>query len=235
MVSVVQPARAIIDPLEGLGAAVESRHWVWPLIALSLCVSFSQAAFALRWDATAPVTRQLQMQGGLQNTTEQELAQQIVTAERIRLVTGVAKGIFVMPLMVLLLAAILKSAGWMFGTPARFEKCFSAAAIAVLPIALYHLIFGLSALRQSAVVEAQVHTLVPSSLALAFPKVAPTAQRLLAALDFFNFWSVAMLGLGFAAASGMRRQRALLLSLGLYAMYVGVVQIGLPGIMGGPK
>lgn len=235
MVSVLQPARAMIDPLDGLGVAVESRRWAWPLIALSLCVSFSAAAFALRWDATVPVTRQLQMQGEFQNTTEQELAQQIVTAERVKLVSGVAKGLFVMPLMVLVLAAVLKGAGWMFGTPARFEKCFSAAAIATLPIALYHLIFGFSALRQPALTEMQLDTLVPSSLAVAFPKVAPAVRRVLGALDFFNLWSVAMLGLGFAAASGMRRGRALLLGLGLYAMYVGLVVIALPGMMGGPK
>jgi len=235
MVSVLQPARAMIDPLDGLGVAVESRRWAWPLIALSLCVSFSAAAFALRWDAPVPVTRQLQMQGEFQNTTEQELAQQIVTAERVKLVSGVAKGLFVMPLMVLLLAAVLKGAGWMFGTPARFEKCFAAAAIATLPIALYHLILGFSALRQPALTEMQLDTLVPSSLAVAFPKVVPTARRVLGALDFFNLWSVAMLGLGFAAASGMRRGRALLLGLGLYAMYVGLVVIGLPGMMGGPK
>ncbi len=237
MVSVVQPARAMIDPLEGLGTAVESRQWVWPLIALALCVSFSKASFALRWDATAQVTQQLQMQGELPNTTEQDLAQQIVTAERIRLVSGVAQGAFVMPVLVLFLAVILKGAGWMFGTPAKFAKCFSVAAIAMLPIALYHLIFGISALRQPGVLEMQAQTLVPSSLAVAFPKVRPAIQGLLSALDFFNLWSVAMLGFGFAAASGMRRQRALLMNLGLYAMYVGL-RIGLPGIMmsmGGPK
>src|SRR5262249_42793667 len=47
MVSVLQPARVILDPLDGLSAAVEARRWVWPLLFLAGAVSFSGAAFAL--------------------------------------------------------------------------------------------------------------------------------------------------------------------------------------------
>src|SRR5690348_5705185 len=100
MLSVLQPARAIWDPVDGLSAAVEARRWFWPLVFSIVAVSFSGAAFALRWNAQPTVIRQLQMTGEVQNTTEQDLSQQIVTAQRIRLVTGVSQGVFAMPLAV---------------------------------------------------------------------------------------------------------------------------------------
>ncbi len=235
MASVLQPARVMIDPLDSFSAAVDARHWVWPALALAACVAFSGAAFALRWDAGPVVTRQLQLKGELQNTTEQELAQQIVTAERIRLVSGVAQGVFLVPLMLVLLAGILKLASWIFGTPAPFSKCFSVAVLSLLPLALFHLIFGVSALRQQALTDLDAKSLVPSSLAAVVPKLSPVWGRVASAIDFFNLWSALLLGLGFSAASGMRRDRALLLSLGLYVMYVGAFVVGLPGWMGGAR
>jgi hypothetical protein len=52
-------------------------------------------------------------------------------------------------------------------------------------------------------------------------------------VDFFNLWSVGLLGLGFSSATGMRRSRALLLAAVLYAMYVGVFMVGLPAMAAG--
>jgi hypothetical protein len=233
MVSVFQPVRAIVDPVDGLSAAVDSGSWFWPLMFLVIAVSFSGAAFALRWNAAPMVTQRLQMTGELPNTTEQELTQQVVTEQRVRLVTGVAQGVFAMPLMVLVVAAVLKFAGWLFGTPAPFVKCFSTAALAMLPVALLHLVLGASFLRQVALTDAQAQQLVPSNLAWFMPRASATAQKILSSLDFFKLWSAVLLGLGFAAASGMRRQRAILLSLVLYGMYVGAFSIGIPGLRGG--
>ena len=233
MVSVLQPARAILDPVDGLSSAIEARRWFWPLLFLVVAVSCSGAAFALRWNAESTVTQQLQMNGELQNTTEQDLAQQIVTAQRVRLVTGVAQGIFVVPALVVSVAVILKLASWLFSAPAPFAKCLSAAAVAMLPVALLDFILAASFMRQPAVADGQDAQLVPSSLLALWPHSTGAAQRVLASLDFFKLWSAALLGLGFSAASGMPRARALLLSFVLYAMYVGAFTIGLPGMRGG--
>ncbi len=236
MTSLAQPARVLVDPLEGMDAAIEARRWVWPLVLLSLCVSLSGVAYALRWEAAPAVVQRLQSAGELQRYSESELADEIQTASRKALVGGIAKGIFVMPLKVLLLAAVLWVAAWLFGTSAAFGRMMAVAAIAMLPIALYHLIFALCASAQYTMTEARVATLVPSSLA-ALEGVSPLLKRVLGAVDFFNLWSVGLMGLGFSSATGMRRGRALLLAFVLYAMYVGVFTIGLPGMAegsGGP-
>jgi hypothetical protein len=233
MTSLAQPARVLVDPLDGMGAAIEARRWVWPLLFLCLSVSLSGTAFALRWDAAPATIQRLQMSGEIGRYSESELADEIQTASRKALVGGIAKGVFVMPLMVLVLAAVLWFAAWLFGTPGAFGKMMAVAALAMLPIALYHLIFAFCAAAQHAMTEARVETLVPSSLA-ALGGLSPKVQKLLKAVDFFNLWSVGLLGLGFSAATGMRRGRALLLAVVLYAMYVGVFMIGLPAMAGGP-
>jgi hypothetical protein len=216
-----------------MGAAIEARRWVWPLLFLCLSVSLSGTAFALRWDAAPATLQRLQMSGDMGRYSESELADEIQTTSRKALVGGIAKGIFVMPLMVLALAAVLWFTAWLFGTPAAFGRMMAVASIAMLPIALYHLIFAVCASAQFSMTEARVETLVPSSLA-ALSGLSPKVQKVLKAVDFFNLWSVGLLGLGFSAATGMRRGRALLLAVVLYAMYVGVFMIGLPAIMGGP-
>lgn len=233
MTSLAQPARVLVDPIDGMGAAIEARRWVWPLVLLCLCVTLSGSAFALRWQAAPAVVQKLQESGELSRYSESELSDEIQTASRKALVGGIARGVFVMPLTVLLLAAVLWFTGWLLGTRAAFGRMMAVAAISMLPIALYHLVFAVCAVAQHTMTEAQVATLVPSNLAV-LQGLTPKAHPALAALDFFNLWSVALMGLGFASATGMRRSRALLLAVLLYAMYVGVFHIGLPAITGEP-
>lgn len=232
MTSLVQPARVFIDPFEGTRVAVEAHRWVWPLLILALCVSASGTAFSLRWDATSSVLAELQMSAGTSGPSESEVADQIQTASRKALVGGIAKGVFVMPLAALLLAAILWVCTWLFETPAAFGKLMSAAALALLPIALYHLIFTVCALAQFSLTEARAVRLVPSSLAM-LEGLSPRLQNVLKGVDFFNLWSVVLLGLGYSAATGVRRGRGLLLAGVLYLMYAGVVFVGLPAMGGG--
>jgi hypothetical protein len=233
MTSLAQPARVLFDPLDGMGAAIEARRWVWPLLFLCFSVSLAGTAFALRWDSAPATIQKLQMSGELARYSESELADEVQTASRKALVGGIAKGVFAMPLQVLLLAAVLWFASWLFGSTAPFGRMMAVAAIAMLPIALYHLIFAGCAAAQHTMTLERVGTLVPSSLA-ALDGLSPKLQRVLGGVDFFNLWSVGLLGLGLSSATGMSRGRALLLALVLYVMYVGVFMVGLPAMAGGP-
>ena len=160
MTSLVQPARVFIDPLDGTRAAVEAHRWVWPLLILALCVSASGTLFSLRWDATPDVIRQLQSAGQLAGVSEADLLDKIQTESRKALVGGIAKGMLLMPLMALLLACILWVVSWLFDRPAPFERLLSAAVLALLPIALYHLIFTLCVAAQHTVTLSRVANLV---------------------------------------------------------------------------
>lgn len=234
MSSIVQPTRVLLDPLDATSAAIEARRWFWPLLLLVVCVSASGTAFSLRWDAGPAVLQELQMTGRLERMTESEISEEIQTASRKAMVAGIAKGVFVMPLLTLVLAAALWVVAWLFDKRAPFGQLWSAAALAMLPIALYHLSFTLCALAQHSLTEARVMDLVPSSLG-AIGGLSKKMEMVLRTVDFFNLWSVGLLGLGFSSATGMRKDRAVLLCLVLYVLFVGVFYIGLPAMMaGGP-
>jgi Yip1-like protein len=234
MSSIVQPTRVLLDPLDATSPAIEARRWFWPLLILVVCVSASGTAFSLRWDAGPAVIQELQMTGKLDRMTESEISEEIQTASRKALVSGIAKGVFVMPFMTLVLAAALWVFAWLFDKSAPFGQFMTAAALAMLPIALYHLSFTLCVLAQHSLSEARVQDLVPSSLA-ALDGLSPKMSKVLRGVDFFNLWSVGLLGLGFSSATGMSKGRAVLLCLVLYVLFIGVFNIGLPALMaGGP-
>jgi hypothetical protein len=232
MASATEPLRALIDPIDGTRAAVEARRWVWPMVALALCASAAGVNFALHWNAEPVVVQELEKAGDMNTTTEQDLATKVKTTERIALVGGIAKGVLGMPLGIVLIAAALKLLGWLTGRSGTFGRCLSAAAIALLPICVYYLVFALVASRSPGLARSQVDSLVPSSLA-AVVHAGPRVTRALATVDFFNLWSAVLLGLGFAAATGGSRLRGIGWGLALYAGYAAVVIVALPGVMGG--
>jgi hypothetical protein len=221
--------KALVDPVSGVPQAVEGRRWVLPLLAVCLAVSFSGLAFASRLDASATVIKKLDEAGELAKSSERELGEEIEQAQRVALVAGAAKGVFVMPLELLLTAVALKVTAWLLGRKLLFAHAFTTAAVAFLPIAVFHLLFGVVALKQSVVVVAQAATLLPSSLAAWMPSAAPKVARALGAVDFFNLWAAALMGLGFAAGVKWRAPKGLLVGLMLYAM-IAAVTIAAPGL-----
>lgn len=231
MVSVVQPAKVLIDPVDAVPVAIEGRRWVVPLLALMVLTALSGAAFALKLDPSLEVISQLELTGQLKAMPEAEVVEKITMAQRLALVTGVAKGLFAMPFFVLLLAAALKFAAWLFDRPVKFGQAFTVSALSFLPVALFHGIFALAAFASRGVARGDEGALVPSSLAALGLSAGPKLERLLPAIDFFNLWAVGLLGLGFAAASGMKRRCALAWVVFMYALFVGVTTLGI-GTMG---
>lgn len=234
MVSVMQPARVLLDPVDGVPGAVEAKRWGLPLVLLMASVAAAAVAWFLRWDATGSVVQNLAMSGELMRATEVEIADQIAQAERMALVAGIAKGVFVMPVLVLLLAVAVKLTGWFVGRPAPFPRAFTTAAVSLLPIALYYLLFSVAVLFQQQVTEGMRETLLPSTLGHLIEPSSPALRRLLSAVDFFNLWSAVLLGLGISEATGLKRWKGVALGLLLYAMYAAVFMIGIPGMQGGP-
>lgn len=232
MVSVLQPARALWDPVDGVSPVVQARRWGLPLGALMLAACAVALAWFFRWDASSKVIGDLMASGDVARNTEREIVEAIETAERASLVVGLAKGLFLVPLEIVGVALALKVTGWFLGRKISFGKAFTAGAVGLLPIALSWVVLAVLVLAQPVVADGMREHMVPSSLAAAFAQASPAAARALGALDFFNLWSAALVGLGFAEASGLRKGRGVAVGLVLYALYAGVFLIGFAGMAG---
>jgi len=222
---------ALLDPLAGVAPLVGREVWVLPLVLLVLGSSLSGMAQGLRVQVAPQVIAELAAGGKLASTTEQELREQVVTAGRVRLVLGVARGLLLVPLLVLGATVAVLFGGWLLGAPGAFWRAFAAVAIATLPLALREWLLASCLLRQGELLPVDAARLLPSSLAALLPATTPVARTLLGAVDFFRLWSLLLLGLGFAAASGLPRWKALVAVLVAYLAFVGVWEIGLPGLL----
>lgn len=239
MRSLVTPLKALIDPLGAIPRAVEERRWVAALVALMLCTAVSGVAVALKVDLSRTVISKMERSGELAKATEREVEEAIEQAKRVAIVASVAKGVFVAPVAVLLVGGVLQFAAWLLGKKAPFAACTTAAALALLPVAVFHAVEFFAALRQDALSQQMAEALVPTSLAQLRNGLAPAEQRVMATLDIVNLWSALLLGLGFAAATKWTPWRGALFGVVLYALFAGAFLIGLPGLMangpgGGP-
>src|SRR6266498_1831036 len=95
-------AGPLLNPLESVETAVEGRRWVWPLLAVMTCATFSAVAVHARRDASPKVMAELAASGELPRLTEQEISDKIELAGRIDLVAGIARGLLGMPLAAVL-------------------------------------------------------------------------------------------------------------------------------------
>jgi hypothetical protein len=230
--------RTLIDPLEGVATAVQGRRILWPLLALVLATAFAGAAFGLRWDPAPSILGKLEASGQLKGMPEAELTEQIVTAGRLRLVTGIAGGLFGTPFVVLGIAVALAVLAWLMGRKAPFPALFSASAVGMLPVALERALWGLVALWQLGLTEDRAKHLLPDSVGAWVQVANPKLMRLLDSLNLFHLCAALLIGVGFAAATGLARRKGLWVGLLLFVVLVGVFGLGLPGLMpfggGGP-
>ena len=131
---------------------------------------------ALRLDASRLVIPKMAMSGELMKASEREVDEAIEQAQRVALVGGIAKGLMLMPLLVLLLSVALKVASWLIGRKALFADLFTVAALTMLPVAVFHGIEVVAALKLEVITPRVAETLVPSSLAALMGMTSPPSS-----------------------------------------------------------
>jgi hypothetical protein len=231
-----QSLKTLIDPVGSIPAAVNARRWLTPMFIICVAVVSSGVAVALKMDAARVVIPKLAESGELMKLSERELSEAVQQAERVSLVGGVAKGVFLIPLMLLLVAVALKIAAWLMGKKTIFAQLMSVSGLAFLPVGVFHFILAISAAKHPGLTPKSLEHLVPSSLS-AFANASKSLEGLYNGIDFINIWAALALGIGFAAASNMKPWKGALFGLFLYALLVGSLFIGIPALMksGGPS
>lgn len=225
------PLMTLLDPVGAIPRAVEARRWVLPTLLVSVLTAGAGAVIALRLDTSRVVIPKLAMSGELMKVSEREVGEAIEQAQRVALVSGIAKGLLLMPLLVLLLAVVLKVAVWLIGRKALFADLMTVAALTMLPVAVFHGIELVAAWKLDLITPRVAETLVPSSLSFFIQQAPPGLSRLYKALDFVNVWAAVIMGLGIAAASKWTPARGALFGLLLYALFAAAFIVALPGLM----
>jgi len=231
MESFTLPLRAVIDPVGAVPRAVEGRRWLTAVVLVSVLTALSGAAIGARLDASRLVIPELARSGELAKASEREISEAVDQKQRVSLVAGVAKGVFAVPLMVLGLGVILKLAAWLLGRKALFIECFTAAALATLPLAVLRGLELVAALKTPVLTPAMAAALIPSGLGALVEVTSPGLGRALGAVDLINIWAALLLGLGFAAATRWAPWKGALFGLLLYVLFASAFLVGLPGLI----
>lgn len=238
MEALTLPLRALLDPVGAIPRAVETRRWLIPLLLVAVLTAAAGAVIALRLDASRVVIPKMQMSGELMKASEREVNEAIEQAQRVALVGGIAKGLLLTPLLVLLLSVMLKVAAWLIGRKALFADLFTVAALTMLPVAVFHGIEVVAALKLEVITPRVAETLVPSSVAalvgpsasLGTGMASPALKRVYTAIDLINIWASLLMGLGFAAASKWSPWKGALFGFFLYVLFAAAFFVGLPGL-----
>jgi hypothetical protein len=231
MEALTLPLRALIDPVGAIPQAIEKRRWLVPLFLVAVLTAAAGAVIAERLDVVRLVIPKMQMTGELMKASEREVNEAVEQAQRVALVGGIAKGLLLMPLIVLVLAVVLKVSSWLIGRKALFADLFTVAALTMLPVALFHGLEVIAALKLEVITPKVAETLVPSSVAALVQVATPGWKRVYTALDLVNVWASLLMGLGFAAASKWSPWKGALFGLFLYVLFACAFIIGLPGLM----
>ena len=221
MEALTLPLRALLDPVGAIPRAVETRRWLVPMLLVASLTAAAGATIALRLDAARVVIPKMQMSGELVKASEREVSEAIQQAQRVALVGGSAKGLLLMPLLVLLLSVVLKVASWLIGRKALFADLFTVAALTMLPVAVFHAIEVVAALQLEVITPRIAETLVPSSLAGFFEMASPALTRVYKAIDLINIW---------AALLKWSPWKGALFGLFLYVLFAAAFFVGLPGL-----
>ncbi len=243
LMSALQPLAAVVDPVGAVPRAVEARAFWFPLLATMVLTSLAGAAVGARLETSRLVIPKLAEAQELSKASEREISEQIDQAQRVAIVAGVAKGLFVVPLQVLLAAVGLWLLNWLFSRSATFAKLVTVVALAMLPVALSQGVLLASALNQPSLSPKMVATLVPSSLVppeggAGVPRSggffkAQALQKVLGLVDFFHLWSALLLGLGLSSAAKVNRVVGVLCGAALYFLVMAAVTAGIPGLLEG--
>jgi hypothetical protein len=234
-------AEALVAPRRGLAAAAASGSFVPPLVAATLAALALAAVVTPRLDFERGVDEALDRAAAAPGAPSAQPASPhdrevaVARAEKLGRIASYATGLFAPALRAVAAAVALFLAFALVGTAAPFRGTLAVAAWGFLPLGLRSLLLLPAALTMRGVAPEDVERALPSSLAALLPGSAdPRLQAVAASLDLFSAWAVVLIALGMAHAALTTRPRAFTVVGVLWASYVLLRHVALPGLAGAP-
>jgi len=120
------------------------------------------------------------------------------------------------------------------GAP-QFAPTFAIATHAFLPLSLKHLLMIPALMTRTGLLAQDLQRLLPSNLAALLPEGTPFGPKvgLLASLDLFSLWAIALVAVGMASVAKVSRPRSAVTSAVIWASFVAVFGIAVPAFTSG--
>ena len=228
--------RTLVAPGRGLAEAVGRRRVATALGVATLAAVLYAGALVPRLDYDAVAAGKLD-RGGPEaaETTPHQREEAVATARKLGYVTGWAGAALGPSVAALLAAAFLFMGFRVAGTRPAFKETFAATVHGLMPSFLAPLLAIPAVLARGVVAPDEASRLLPSSLVALVPHAAPPLAAALSGLDVFSIWSLALVALGMARASGASRRRAFAVTVVLFLAYVALLKVVPAALMsGGP-
>lgn len=197
---------AIVSPRPTFESIVRKPTWLLPLILMLLLNVVLIASFSHRIGWRAIIEKQVANNSQFQQLSPAEQQQRIARGMKLAPVVGFVGGTVGTVIILLIVAAIFLGAfNIVFGSGIKFKQSFGIATHAFMPGLLKSLI-GLAVVWVRPPEGVNLQNLVMSNVGAFLPATAPLwLQTLCNSLDLFVFWIIALLALGYTAASTSRK------------------------------
>lgn len=221
---------ALISPRQTFASIAAKPSWLWPvilLIALNVILTFS---YGRRVGWRGFMEKQYANSSRFTALSPEQRAQALDRAVRVAPAFGYIGGTVGTGIVLVAIAGIFLGAfNIIFGTTIRFAASFGIVVHAFLPQVLRGLL-GLVVVLTKPPEGVDLQNLVASNAGAFLPVGAsPWLKVLAGSLDVFSFWTLALLAIGYSAASAPKKLSvgsALAVVLALWIVYLaGVVGI----------
>lgn len=215
---------AFTDPVKTFAEIVRKPDFWTPLIAMIVASVAASELFLNRVSMAEVVRHQIELNGRARNMSAGQLQQAVQIGAKIGTWSVHIWGLIGIPVVVFVIAligmAIMKL---VFGGPPRFSTAWSISTYALLPTILAAILLIIVVLFGDPA-NMTTQNLAPTNVGffLSPQSVSRPLYVIARSIDFFTFWVMGLLGIGFAASSeGKARPRSVFFSfLVLWVIWV---------------
>jgi hypothetical protein len=204
---------ALVAPDVGMERVARIGRVRWLLVAAIVCSLAAGLTAAWKVDARDATLKNLEKQGQLLTTSDQQIADQTKAAERTFMVVRIGSAL-VLPAADLGLYCVgLFALSWFLRGRATGRAIAAVSAAALLPSALGNVLEAIAAATRRSIPPSP-EPLVPRDLSALYASFAGhpltgAVGRLLSAIDVFSLWAALLLAYGLVFAANLPRRRAL--------------------------
>lgn len=227
-------AGVLTSPVQTFRSIADRPTWGVALLVTSLLFVASQVVVFQKIDPDSirqAMTQQLEEQG--REMSDEQIDQML----DIQLKVGLGCNVVLWPVLLLAVSGVLLVLVNLVGGELGFQRALAVTVHGMVPLAVLFVLTMVVALGRGEIDFEEVRQggLVASNLSFLAPEGAsPFVTALLAGIDLFSLWSVALLVVGLAVVSGISYGAATAVVVPLWALLVvGLAALQLLGGIGG--